>query len=285
MQISGYYVIILAVGILPIKIYNAQEGNIMKDNCTKQGYKLIFSEEFDAPVLDTAKWTHTYFAHTASSEERSRATYEIKDSCLNLMIDETTPVYWDKEPMKVSSIQTFEKNLLHPGCGPDNINDVPEFHGFYTQYGYFEMRAKLPACGGGGHMAWWMIGIQDDANPDGTGSVRTGEIDIVESLYSNINNHRPSVHAWTDSKLQEFHEETLLDAKCDEEYHTYALDWREDGMDFIFDGKIISSTSLSPDYPMCMIIGMYTNCDWSGEDNGVYPKVFSVDYVRVYKKA
>ncbi len=249
----------------------------------KPGYKLIFQEEFDSPVLDNSKWTDTYFAHTASSDERSKATYEIKDSCLNLMITEKTPVYWDKEPMKVSSIQTFEKNLLHPGCGDENINDVEEYHGFSNQYGYYEMRAKLPNCGGGGHMAWWMIGIQDDAAADGTGSKHTGEIDIVENLYANINNYRPSVHAWSDENLEEFHEEIMVDAKLDEDYHIYALDWKEGRVDFIFDGKIIATTDQSPAYPMCMFLGMYTNCDWSGEDNGVYPKLFSIDYVRVYK--
>ncbi len=259
----------------------------MKNNnqstAEKFGYKLIFNEDFDNAVLDKSKWTDIYFAHTAVSEKRAKATYKIEDSCLHLIIDETTPIYTDDREMKVSSIQTFEKNLLHPGAGTVNVNNVEVFNGFSTQYGYFEMRAKLPNCRGGGHMAWWMVGTQDDADEDGKNSVQTGEIDIVENLFDDINLFRPSVHALTDNNLKEFHTPIRLQQNCDEDFHIYAMNWEKDKIDFIFDGEVVASTEQSPAYPMGMFIGMYTNCGWSGEDNGVYPKCLLVDYVRVYK--
>ncbi|MGV9384984.1 hypothetical protein ACWDRB_54900 [Nonomuraea sp. NPDC003707] len=41
-------------------------------------------------------------------------------------------------------------------------HNEPTFNGYSTRYGYFEMRAKGPNTGGGGHTAWWMVGTQDE---------------------------------------------------------------------------------------------------------------------------
>lgn len=250
----------------------------------KDGYSLIFQDEFDSPALDTDKWLPLYFPHGTVCPENCRPTYTIKDSVLNLVIDETTPHYAADSDMKVSSIQTIEKNLLHPGAGTVNLSDVAPYESFATQYGYFEMRAKLPVCGGGGHMAWWLIGAQDDAAPDGSGSKQTGEIDIVETLYSQNHIYGPSVHPWTDPNLHDFHRDIHLTDFDDTAFHIYALDWTPDGLRFLVDGECLASTPQSPAYRMGMFLGLYTNCDWSGADNGVYPKCLSVDYIRVYKR-
>ncbi len=57
------------------------------------------------------------------------------------------------------------------------------WYGYKTKYGYFEIRAKLANCGGGGHQAWWMVGMQQDTN-DWFNSKQTGEIDILETFFS-----------------------------------------------------------------------------------------------------
>ena len=129
----------------------------------KEGYTLIFHDEFDGTELDTEKWLPQYFPHASDSAAGCSTTYTMENGCLNLMITEKTPAYSTGTQMKVSSIQTYEKNLLHPGAGTANMTSVYPYEGFATQYGYFEMRAKLPDCKGGGHIAWWMIGTQDIA--------------------------------------------------------------------------------------------------------------------------
>lgn len=248
----------------------------------KEGYTLIFNDEFDGEELDTDKWLPQYFPHGTDSAAGCSTTYTMENGCLNLMIDEDTPTYSEGTQMKVSSVQTFEKNLLHPGAGTTNVTSVVPYESFATQYGYFEMRAKLPDCKGGGHIAWWMTGTQDDARADGTHSAQTGEIDIMENLFEYPNVFSPKVHAWTDEGLSEFKQDVGLDGTYEDSYHIYAMNWTPAGLTFYVDGEEIASTTNSPRYRMCMFIGLYTNCDWSGMDNGVYPKVFSIDYVRVY---
>lgn len=253
------------------------------DMVNQENYQLVFREEFDEAELDETKWLSQYFPHAAPDLERCKPRYFIQDSILHLYIDQTTPTYADDSDMKVSSIQTIERNGLHPGAGTVNLHEVEPYEGFAIQYGYFEMRAKLPQCGGGGHMAWWLIGTQEDVGADGLGSLQTGEIDIVETLFAQNHLFRPSIHKWTDSNLQEFHQECFLEDFDSEAYHIYGLDWSPNGLKFYLDGQCLVQTDQSPAYRMGMFLGLYTNCDWSGEDNGVYPKTLCVDYIRVYQ--
>lgn len=248
----------------------------------KKGYTLIFDEEFNADELDASRWLDEYLPHASDTAEGCKAKYKLGNGCLDLFIDENTPEYACYTSMKVSSIQTYEKNGLHPGAR--QCRDAETFEGFSCRYGYFEMRAKLPDCGGGGHVAWWLTGIEDDT--DAPGSAHTGEIDIIENLLSTPNTFSPRVHPWNDEKLSDFGRDVKLPGRFDKSYHIYALDWTPDGLKFYVDGRLIAKTDESPDYEMCMYLGLYTACDWDGgPDNGIYPKTFSVDYIRVYQKS
>ena len=70
-----------------------------------------------------------------------------------------------------------------------------------------------------------------------------------------------------------------------DEFHTYAMDWRPEGITFYVDGKKVAQTEESPQYRMCMILSMYINSDFSGwdEPENEYPIEWLIDYVRVYK--
>ncbi len=264
--------------------YVISEMEILSLECEKEGYKLVFSDEFNEADVDSDKWLTQYFPHATEKPEGCQTTYKMKDEGLCLYIDEETPNYGYHTTMKTSSIQTFEKKLLHPGAGETNRAEVEPYEAFTCQYGYFEMRAKLPNCGGGGHVAWWLIGTQDDAQEDGTGSTQTGEIDILETTLLRTNTFSPKVHAWGDENLSEYVNEVTLKGDYANEYHIYAMDWTPSGLTFYIDGKVIGTTSNSPQYRMAMFLGIYTDVGgWSGDANSVYPKEFSVDYVRVYQ--
>lgn len=241
----------------------------------KKGYTLIFDDEFDAPTLDSDKWLGAYLPHASDSEEGCRARYTIDNGILNLTLTEDMPQYACYTSMKVSSIQTIEKNNLHPGGR--QMRDVEPFNGFSAKYGYFEMRAKLPDCKGGGHIAWWLIGTQDEENQD-------GEIDILENLFDTNNLFSPKIWHWHDNAIADFQKNIRLPGDFDHTYHTYAMNWTPKGLTFYVDGLRVAHTDSAPDYEMGMLLGLYTGCDWDGVDNGVYPKTFSVDYIRVYQK-
>jgi beta-glucanase (GH16 family) len=70
------------------------------------------------------------------------------------------------------------------------------------------------------------------------------------------------------------------------DFHTYAVDWRPDGVDWYVDNKVVKSyKGETPSKKMFMLIALF-QLPWSGEldPNMPYPKTFEVDYVRVYSK-
>ena len=249
----------------------------------KEGYNLIFSDEFNEEEIDTKKWLPQYFPHATTLADGCQATYEMEDGSLCLYLDEDSPKYMVGSEMKASSIQTIEKNLLHEGACTTNQTNVVPYESFACQYGYFEMRAKLPNAGANGYAAWWLIGAQDDARADGSMSKQDGEIDIIETPLEYTNVFSPKVHAWNDPDLSEYIDEIKLEGDYDDYYHIYAIDWTPSGITFYVDGQEICSTTNSPQYRMGMIISLYADLDNCGPDNGVWPKAFYIDYIRVYQ--
>lgn len=253
----------------------------------KEGYVLDWHDEFDGDELDTSVWLPQHQPHRSTSLAGSTAKYKIGDGSLKLYIDEDTVNFYDGSEggFRVSSIQTYEKTGLHIG---DTVTTVAPFNGYVTQYGYFEMRCKMPSCGGGGCVAWWMIGAEYDADAKGEGSLQDGEIDIFETFYDGTNTMWPKVHPWNDADLTEWEAPTVLeDGDYINEWHTYAMDWTPEYLAFFVDGKEIARTEQSPQYDMCMYLSMYASDDenyWAGgASNDVYPKEWEIDYVRVYK--
>ena len=259
----------------------------------KDGYVLDFSTEFNGGSLNTEYWLPQYLPHCTANTEGACARYKIENGCLNLYITKDSPDYFGGQPGSAdpdnllwiaNGIQTLEKNYLHPGG--THKTEVEPFEGYATQYGYFEIRMKMPDTGGGGYASWWLIGAQDDT--DGTASVQNGEIDVLETFFKSPGFFEPKVHAWNDPNLGEWASKVELDGEPTDyvnEFHTYAMDWRPEGITFYVDGKEVAQTIESPQYRMCMVLSMYINSDFSGwdEPENEYPIEWLIDYVRVYK--
>jgi len=240
----------------------------------KEGYTLEFQDEFNDKTLNASKWP---------SPAGVTSKYNFNDSCINIFIDENTqPSNGDKVyNFRVSQIYSF-KNSKKLSNG-SFVTTVTETEGYATQYGYFEMRAMIPDCGGGGHCAWWMVGAPNSLSD----TTKNAEIDIFEVLFSNVNNSHPKVRAWYDTSCFDWKKSVTNAYYPSKEFHIYGMDWSPSGLKFYYDNKLIAATANSPAYKMSMFISIYTAANklyWSGWDNGVYPKTLSVDYVRVWKK-
>ncbi|KDN78058.1 hypothetical protein DF19_40885 [Streptomyces olindensis] len=255
---------------------------------TKPGYSRDFGEEFDGTFLGSGTWLPYYLPHW-TTRNLAAAHYSVSNSVLSLRLDQNMtawcPTY--DGTVRCSSITSYERNYFHQFKGYNGSMQLnhsePLFDGYSTQYGYFEMRAKGPNCGGGGHAAWWMVGDHADQNADGTGGTRTGEIDITENLFSDLNSWVPKIFKWSDPKLSNMRTNISVSGDPASEFHVYGMEWTPGGLEFFYDNQYVGRLDGSPSYPMGMLLGLYTDTSWSGAANSTWPKTWHIDYIRVHK--
>ncbi|WP_111671311.1 glycoside hydrolase family 16 protein [Algoriphagus litoralis] len=159
------------------------------------------------------------------------------------------------------------------------------------QYAYIEVRAKLPE-GTGTWPAIWML---PEKNTYG-GWPKSGEIDIMEHVGYDPGRVHGTVHteAFNHSiGTQKGAQLTVPDFQND--FHTYAIDWRKDKIDFFIDGEkyfTFENTGNGPkewpfDQPFHLILNIAVGGNWGGAkgvDTAIWPQRLEVDYVRVFDK-
>ncbi|MCC8022689.1 MAG: hypothetical protein LIO46_02745, partial [Clostridiales bacterium] len=132
----------------------------------KEGWTLVYQDEFEDEVLDYSTWTPYYLRHWTDDDERTLANYRFEDGSLVLSAESALDNWSDQDSSKAFGIMTYERDNLHkfgePGSGAVENRSIPEFDGYATKYGYFEMRLKMPSTRDGSHFAWWMVGTQSD---------------------------------------------------------------------------------------------------------------------------
>ena len=147
-----------------------------------EGMRLVFAEEFDGPELDRSVWLPHYLP-AWSSRAATAATYEIRDSVLNLSIPPDQGLWCGdvhQPPLRVSGIQsgnfsgpvgsTVGQSAFRDGLTVSEQQET--FWGWTPGPTYIELRARgvvTPRS----MAAFWMIGLED--HPD-----RSGEICVTE---------------------------------------------------------------------------------------------------------
>ncbi|HEY5742867.1 MAG TPA: glycoside hydrolase family 16 protein, partial [Terrimicrobiaceae bacterium] len=269
----------------------AAEAEEMKENdrmepqnrLTQSGYRLVFSDEFDAGNLDTTKWLPVYLPQW-SSTERSAARFRISDGALSLYIadDQTQwcPEFDGKN--KCSSLQTglfsgplgseFGQHRFKSGLVVREPQETVRT--YVPTYGYFELRAKAN-IGPRNLVALWMIGFEDQPH-------RSGEITIMEIFGSKVSENGVvlghGIKPVNDPKLRpEFYEPVFaLDLT---EYHIFGAEWTPDGVGFYLDGDKIGWTLQSPNYPMQFMLNIYDLPTLTEQPPTAEPS-FTIDYFR-----
>ena len=266
-------------------------GNIQSSNAQdyppnpleKEGYRLIFHDEFDGEEINTDKWIPEYLPSWPKDRSVCAPTYEMKNGIIRLIIDKNSKNEFDKG-MHISGFMSASRTGLHHYDPKKKaLHQIKTDATQVNQYGYYEMRAKMQD-GGGVHCAWWLIGFEDDPN-------QSCEIDIFEILGTDINRIWSTVHSWKDSTIQ-YHTEHpwFANKKLAEEFHIYGFDWTPEGVTVYVDGIQVMKHKAAITYPLIQIISFYDNRNakdgWTGTYDPTipYPKSFDIDYIRMYKK-
>lgn len=224
-----------------------------------QGYKLVWSDEFNGNSLDRTKWMYRGLGKRGDAFNTPEAIALNGKGCLVI-----------KAFARYDSV--FAGMIATEGL-------------FAARFGFFECRAQLTNTMG----MWPAFWLQSPTNTDNSTPERDGaEIDIFE-YFPHIRRdavshtlhwggykatHKVAGPVW--APLQ----------KSNTGFHTFALAWTPESYTTFVDGvKTYSGNTLISHVSQFIILSVEANRQVAGPLNQkALPDSFVVDYVRVYKK-
>jgi beta-glucanase (GH16 family) len=251
----GFIILMLAIAYLSAGILMINQNQ----SVPPKSYKLVWNDEFNGNSLDMTKWSHHWLG-------KRKLGYTTEDS---IKVDNgTLKIIIHKEGDKYCSgmIDTHNK--------------------FETEYGYFEIRAKLPKIKGP-QSAFWLLSQnygKDIGRPDISGM----EIDIMEYVKTTPGQVHFTTH-WDGYSFNHKKNEFTLKYPSIEDglWHTFGLLWTPDRYDFYVDGKLMHTKSNPISHTNEYVLLSAEVGPWGGGNdmsNERLPDQFEVDYVRVYQK-
>ncbi|PZX59205.1 beta-glucanase (GH16 family) [Algoriphagus ratkowskyi] len=242
---------------------------------TAQEARIVWSDEFSTEGLpDPSKWTYDVGDHGWGNQELE---FYSQSDLKNARIENGTLVIEAHADSEYSKGYTSARLLTKGNAA--------------WKYGYIEVKAKLPH-GIGTWPAIWML---PEENLYG-GWPKNGEIDIMEHVGYDPGKVHGTVHteAFNHSIGTQIGGFQLV-PDFNTEFHTYAINWTEEKIDFIIDGSIYFTFENSgndykewPFYqPFHLILNIAVGGGWGGVQGvatDIWPQRMEVDYVRVYDK-
>jgi beta-glucanase (GH16 family) len=231
-------------------------------------YALSFSEEFDS--LDVSAWGPgtRWIAHTPWNGDFGAAQFANPEPGFPFVIE--------------NGILRIEARRGTDGKWRSGLLSSADQKGagFLQQFGYFEMRAKLPA-GPGLWPAFWLI-----ANKDKDSSA---EIDILEQYGQFPGDFESVIHVWRRAPGAENYQATLrhkvTPGLLSADFHLFGASVESDWIIIYLDRVEIARTPTPPEHhrPMFVLLNLALGGGWPIEQTPS-PSFMYVDYVRAYKK-
>jgi beta-glucanase (GH16 family) len=232
-------------------------------------YTLTVAEEFNNH-LSVSAWGPgtTWIAHTPWNGDFGDATFVDPDKDFPFRVAGSRLII---EARKFSDGRFRSGLLASADC---------EGNGFTQQYGYFEMRAKLPK-GPGLWPAFWLVGRQ--------GTRYTAEIDVMEHYGHFPERFTSSVHVWDrqdpSKHVTQYKRISVSPGSLYVGYHIYAASVEADYIRIFFDGNEVWSVPTPPQHhqPLTILLDLGLGGGWP-IDKAPSPALMYVDYVRAWKR-
>ncbi len=157
------------------------------------------------------------------------------------------------------------------------------------EYGRIEARLQVPDGPSGLWPAFWMLGT----NIGEVGWPQSGEIDIMEYVSRIPNEIFGTIHGPGYSGGVSFGNTYDFGEPVANDYHTYAVEWSPDNIEWYVDGILYHSAApedVAPNewvfnHPFYMIFNMAIGGNFGGSISPdiIFPQTMLIDYVRVYQ--
>ena len=263
----------------------AQSGNSQANS--KKKWSLIWKEEFNYEGLpDASKWNYEV-GHIRNNEqqyytEARRENIWVSKGVLTITGRKENYVNKNYKPGS-NSWQQKDSLANYTSASINTLGKVS------WKYGKIEVSAKLPR-GAGIWPAIWMMGT----NTRQVGWPFGGEIDVMEFVGNHPNEIHGTIHFIDTIKRKHASSASIMTpAPTDEKFHVYAIEWNEEKIDILYDGRKYHSfandlagkgDSSAFRKPFYLLINLAMGAEWPGPiDESVLPQQFQIDYVRVYK--
>ena len=258
-------------------VATVDDGNCLYQESIVDGYELFWNDEFNQDSLNMNFWNIEKWSEGAFNEESQRYVNS----------RENITIINGKLYIRAKKDSPFDPN--NPSYSSGRINTKGKVE---LQYGYWEIRAKLPQ-GIGTWPAIWMLSSKIDS----VGWPYCGEIDIMEHVGFDPNKVFFSIHnanLYGDvhgTSQQGVYELNTLETS----FHNYAIEWGDSFIRGYIDGTLYfdyrkNSTSFN-DWPydnkFFLILNLAIGGAWGGIqgiDNSIFPASFIIEYVRLYKR-
>ena len=238
------------------------------------GYRQVFSEEFQSRSLNGSKWQSRYRWGpwwTINSEQQFYV-----DS-LNEPDFGHSPFEFDGENLTITATRT-PSHLLGKANNKEYLSGALTTYGkFKMRYGYVEMRARLPK-GKGLWPAFWLLHNQEGG--------KRPEIDVVEMLGDTSNKVYQTYHYYDNWSLRSTPSYQHWGSDFSQNFHTFGMKWEPGRITWYVDGKATNSFSdgnvAAED--MYLLVNLAVGGSWPGSPNGntSFPARLSIDYIRAY---
>ena len=248
------------------------------DYMHKDGYELVWHDEFDGDTLNADNWSYE-IGFIRNSEPQyytdRNDNVRVEDGVLKIIC-------------KGEDYTAEDGSTANFTSGSINTKDKQSF-----KHGSIEIRAKLPDADNptATWPAFWMMG-EESWWP------MSGETDILEMYGQNFSKYEANVH-WADDDGNHVHlwdtdgsvPTLIYDEPLGNDWHTYGIDWTEEYMRFYFDDQTLGTIDITGEdqtelhYANYLLLNMAMQKEQSDELIGTdFEIVYQIDYVRVYQK-
>lgn len=281
LQRSLFFVLLLASAICLLAAkHTTNSGSVIDD------YQLVWSDEFNTDGRpDSTKWNdETGFVRNHEMQYYQPGNAYCKNG---LLIIEAKKEH-KPNPEFVNGSTDWRKNRPFIEYSSACLRTMGQHN---WQYGRFEMRGRIDISSGI-WPAWWTLGVHKSWPGN-------GEIDIMEfyrgRLLANI------ACLGKDGKAEWFSNTFPVDSlggrKWAEQFHVWRMDWTKDFIALYIDGHLLNKVMLDKldnkdgsgfnpfRQPHYMLLNMALGGDNGGGLSATqFPKIYEVDYVRVYQQ-
>lgn len=227
------------------------------DDADKPGWTLTFNAEFKGTRLDKGKFKTMFDDgpdHQEGHEYYAQDAFQVKDGRLRIRAD--------RRRMK----------------GREYTGGVITTSGLFSQqYGWFEIKAKVPK-GKGLWSGFWMMPVNNQWPP---------EINVMEISGQETEHVYVTTHWRSESNPHDYHQRVHEGPDFSKAYHIYSLEWTPKELAWYIDGKEINRADIGvPDEPFYLLCNLAVGGDFPGDPDGdtPFPAYLDVKYIRAYKR-